>query len=76
MIVFINSRSGGRAGAKLTETLYRTLGHAQVSTKCGIVSVKMHMPGHLWSASLLSPMLCWACFMVHVGCSNIFIVVS
>ena len=67
MIVFINSRSGGRAGAKLTETLYRTLGHAQVSTNCGIVSVKMHMPGHLWSASLLSRLLCWACFMVHVG---------
>lgn len=30
LIVFINSKSGGHAGPKLTETLYRTLGHAQV----------------------------------------------
>ena len=30
LIVFINSRSGGRAGASLTETLYQTLGHSQV----------------------------------------------
>ncbi|KAK9840512.1 hypothetical protein WJX84_002557 [Apatococcus fuscideae] len=30
LIVFINSRSGGRAGATLTETLYQTLGHSQV----------------------------------------------
>ena len=30
LIVFINSKSGGHAGAKLTEVLYHTLGHAQV----------------------------------------------
>ncbi len=30
LIVFINSKSGGRAGPKLTEVLYHTLGHAQV----------------------------------------------
>jgi hypothetical protein len=30
LIVFINSKSGGRAGPKLTETLYRAIGHAQV----------------------------------------------
>ena len=30
-IVFINSKSGGRAGAQLTEVLYHTLGHAQAS---------------------------------------------
>ncbi|KAK9835245.1 hypothetical protein WJX81_008484 [Elliptochloris bilobata] len=30
LIAFINSRSGGRAGPKLAEILYRTLGHAQV----------------------------------------------
>ena len=30
LIVFINSRSGGHAGPKLTETLFRALGHAQV----------------------------------------------
>ena len=29
LIAFINSRSGGRAGPKLAEILYRTLGHAQ-----------------------------------------------
>ena len=29
--MFINSKSGGRAGAKLTEVLYHTLGHAQAS---------------------------------------------
>ena len=29
LIAFINSRSGGRAGPKLTDILYRTLGHAQ-----------------------------------------------
>lgn len=28
-MVFINSRSGGRAGPKLTEILYQSLGHAQ-----------------------------------------------
>ena len=30
LIVFINSRSGGRAGPKLTEVLYHALGHSQV----------------------------------------------
>ena len=30
LIVFINSRSGGRAGPKLTQILYQSLGHAQV----------------------------------------------
>ncbi|KAK9817059.1 hypothetical protein WJX72_008941 [[Myrmecia] bisecta] len=30
LIVFINSRSGGRAGPALTEVLYHALGHAQV----------------------------------------------
>src|SRR5690242_556306 len=30
LIVFINSRSGGRAGPKLTEILYQSLGHSQV----------------------------------------------
>lgn len=30
LIVFINSRSGGHAGPKLTEVLYQSLGHAQV----------------------------------------------
>ena len=28
--MFINSRSGGRAGPKLTQILYQSLGHAQV----------------------------------------------
>lgn len=31
LIVFINSRSGGRAGPKLAETLFHALGHSQVS---------------------------------------------
>lgn len=31
LIVFINSRSGGRAGPALTETLFHALGHSQVS---------------------------------------------
>ena len=30
LIVFINSRSGGRAGPKLAETLFHALGHSQV----------------------------------------------
>lgn len=30
LVVFINSRSGGRAGPKLTQILYQSLGHAQV----------------------------------------------
>lgn len=30
LIVFINSRSGGRAGPALTETLFHALGHSQV----------------------------------------------
>ena len=29
LIVFINSRSGGRVGPALTEVLYRALGHDQ-----------------------------------------------
>lgn len=33
LIVFINSKSGGHAGPQLTEVLYHTLGHAQVSKK-------------------------------------------
>lgn len=32
LIVFINSKSGGHAGPELTEVLYHTLGHAQVSS--------------------------------------------
>lgn len=31
MIVFINSKSGGHAGPKLTEALFQSLGNAQVS---------------------------------------------
>ena len=31
LIVFINSKSGGRVGPALTEVLYQSLGHAQVS---------------------------------------------
>ena len=31
LIVFINSRSGGRAGPKLAETLFHALGHSQVT---------------------------------------------
>ena len=32
LIVFINSRSGGRAGPKLAETLFHALGHSQVTS--------------------------------------------
>ena len=34
LIVFINSRSGGRAGPALTETLFHALGHSQVCLFC------------------------------------------
>lgn len=34
LIVFINSRSGGRAGPALTETLFHALGHSQVWFFC------------------------------------------
>ncbi len=36
LIAFINSRSGGRAGPKLAEILYRTLGHAQARATCNM----------------------------------------
>ena len=37
LIVFVNARSGGRVGARLTSVLFRSLGQAQVVGAAGQV---------------------------------------
>lgn len=62
LIVFINSRSGGHAGPKLTEVLYQSLGHAQVSysgTKHSVHLTCWQSVCHSDSAHDL-PVLLWA----------------
>ena len=64
LIVFINSRSGGHAGPKLTETLFRALGQAQVLV-CEKQGRSQRLQNYTFYAASsqrhkeLKPMSCW-----------------